>query len=131
MGSSSCYERPTNRTASTWWYATRMAISAVGATWLDPGDDLGIDREPSAASRRPESPDVIDLRWAGSCSEDIVITVVDGNARTGLTLEANTSEDATTCRPRGFIHLMVSLWLRDAAATDSLELTDQRPFVSN
>ena len=101
-------------------------IMRVGGTWLEPDEPLGGDpagTKPSAVRNGADRTDVLEVQWAGGCGDDVTITVQAGNVTT-IELDRASSDRSPDCRPRGFIHLMVTLWFSVSVAADTVELRD-------
>jgi len=100
-------------------------LVGVAGAWLDPREDIGTGA--ATGSNPPHRADILEIRWAGACADRIVISVerMDGVA---ISLDDRPSGSAaSTCGPRGFIHLLAALRFSEAVPSDVAEVTDLRP----
>jgi hypothetical protein len=111
---------------------------AVSVTVLDPGRLLvgvagtwGKDApDPSRGGlatvvNPPSRPDILELYWSGACADEVVISVERTADGVGISLDASRGSDADTCRPRGFVHLLVAMATAQPVPADRVEITER------
>jgi hypothetical protein len=99
-------------------------LIAVAGTW---GEDSPDARGLTTVVNPPSRPDILEVYWSGHCADEAVITTEQTADGVGITLDSAPGQDASTCQPRGFVHLMVALALARPWPADRTETTDLRP----
>jgi hypothetical protein len=100
-----------------------LLVGAAGTWGVDSPDSGGLTTVVNAPSR----PDILELYWSGGCADEVVISAEQTADGIGITLDSSPGRAASTCRPRGFAHLLVALALARPTSADDAEVSDLRP----
>ena len=100
-----------------------LLIAVAGAWGEDSPDPGGL----TTVVNPPSRSDILEVYWSGACADEAVISAELTAEGIGLTLDSAAGQDASTCEPRGFAHLMVALALSRPLSADRTEITDLRP----